>query len=970
MTSRDYHVIIATDCRLPGGTAASSAEEINAQSALGLRSGIVHIDSPLVGRTRPLNPRLRACITGGEADLLLRGRRVTTDLLVIRHPRVALSTDPGSLPSVDALHCVVLANQVPVTGAGVQYTAREVDSAVERWLGIPPLWAPIGPLVREALVAAEPGLQLMDGDWVNIIDVDGWAVPRLPPSGARLRIGRHSRDHRLKWPADREELLLAYPDSDEVEVRILGGVPQVEALLGDRRPSNWTLFPFGTVHPRDFLRDVDVYVYFHHPSLTEAFGRNVLEAMASGAPVITHPHFRPLFADSVLYSEPSGVMDALRELSVDPDLYLRYSIRGQEFARRHFGYEEHWRRIGSFVTELPSVEPVSRVEVGAVAARPSTVLFISPNGAGMGHLTRVMAAARRLPEGVTARFLTFSTAANVVERAGFDVDYFPSRSVTNARSAAWHTALAERLEEMIGELRPAAVVIDGTEPYRGILQALTGHPEIPVVWSRRGMWKAGVSNPVLREGQAFFDLIIEPGELAASSDRGATSHVQAQVHRVAPVTYLGIDELLPRQQAREELGLPADDLAVLVQLGAGNINDTLTTTSWALDGLRSHGPCRIFVTQSQITSNTRDPGDGGVTVLDIYPLSKYLYAFDLAIAAAGYNSFHELLMAGVPTAFVPNDATITDDQRGRAQWAHDHGFALCAASDDEVSVRSVVESIIDPEQRTALRAKLETLTWTNGASEMSGLIEGVIESSPHDVARRADERGVVFGSLGLGDSARGGTREHVHGRGAGELSVRSTSVALLRRSLAATRRRVGDDRLLPIAHRLPRRVQARLRRLAAIPNRRAGRGDAESLLPVPAGSLLATADPSVLVPVLLILDPSVSNNDAAEAVARLQALERTFAPVFLTTSLDSAGFKRYGYLWEHVRLGSLAEEHDVATNPDLGSSDRRRARIRQLVRWYRPAIVVEVSDLDHDLSVETSLLATLIRALDPTMSTP
>ena len=52
-----------------------------------------------------------------------------------------------------------------------------------------------------------------------------------------------------------------------------------------------------------------------------------------------------------------------------------------------------------------------------------------------------------------------------------------------------------------------------------------------------------------------------------------------------------------------------------------------------------------------------------------FPLSEHYRAFDLVVAAAGYNSFHESLRLGVPTLLVPNRHTSLDDQEARARAA-------------------------------------------------------------------------------------------------------------------------------------------------------------------------------------------------------------------------------------------------------------------------------------------------------------
>ena len=56
-----------------------------------------------------------------------------------------------------------------------------------------------------------------------------------------------------------------------------------------------------------------------------------------------------------------------------------------------------------------------------------------------------------------------------------------------------------------------------------------------------------------------------------------------------------------------------------------------------------------------------------------FPMSRYFRAFDLAVAAAGYNAFHELIAFGVPTLFVPMArATPTIRRRGPG-WAAEQG---------------------------------------------------------------------------------------------------------------------------------------------------------------------------------------------------------------------------------------------------------------------------------------------------------
>ena len=60
-----------------------------------------------------------------------------------------------------------------------------------------------------------------------------------------------------------------------------------------------------------------------------------------------------------------------------------------------------------------------------------------------------------------------------------------------------------------------------------------------------------------------------------------------------------------------------------------------------------------------------------------FPLSRRFRAFDLAVSAAGYNSFHELLRFGVPTLFIPNQDTALDDQQDAHSSPPIEGWLTC-----------------------------------------------------------------------------------------------------------------------------------------------------------------------------------------------------------------------------------------------------------------------------------------------------
>lgn len=343
--------------------------------------------------------------------------------------------------------------------------------------------------------------------------------------------------------------------------------------------------------------------------------------------------------------------------------------------------------------------------------------MVSSNGSGMGHLTRLLAMARRGPHEI--HFLSMSQAVPLVTRFGYAYEYVPAMNSTGLVPTRWHRYLAARLSDVIDRVRPVAAVFDGTFPYDGIRQVRALHPDLPWVWSRRGMWYSGLNRDQLAKA-AWFDLVVEPGDFAAPVDKGVTATASAT--RVGPVTLLDREELDDRRTARHALGLNAQPPMALVTLGAGNINDPSSTTRVVLEALRSLG-VKACVTQPEIAE--RAPlTDREVNVVSEYPLSKRYAAFDIAVSAAGYNSFHELLRFGVPTLFIPNLQTSLDDQGARARYAADQGLAHCLEEPDVGSVRAALEDLLA--NGVSMVGKVPALDPGNGAAAAMAAVEELI----------------------------------------------------------------------------------------------------------------------------------------------------------------------------------------------------------------------------------------------------
>jgi UDP-N-acetylglucosamine--N-acetylmuramyl-(pentapeptide) pyrophosphoryl-undecaprenol N-acetylglucosamine transferase len=358
--------------------------------------------------------------------------------------------------------------------------------------------------------------------------------------------------------------------------------------------------------------------------------------------------------------------------------------------------------------------------------RPPRVLFATSNGTGLGHLNRAMAIARRLPHGSDVSLFTLSQAAPVVAGAGFDVDYLSSyRRPASGTDRAWNQRLRAVLEELIDERSPDLVVFDGVHPYRAVTHVLSRRDAPPSIWCRRPMWRQGSATAPLRRSGAF-DLVLEPGELAAGADRGPTVAERPNAVRVDPIVYLDPEELLDRPAAAAELGLDPDRRTALVSLGQGGELDRAVARTLA--ALAARSDIQVAALQSSIAEGLDVPA-GVVHLRSTFPMSRYFRAFDMAIAAPGYNAFHELIAFGVPSLFLPMERN-TDDQRARARWAAAEGVALAVDGAGDSSLEERIAELCDPGRGAELRAASERAFPGNGAGAAAGVVAAVAGGKP------------------------------------------------------------------------------------------------------------------------------------------------------------------------------------------------------------------------------------------------
>lgn len=353
----------------------------------------------------------------------------------------------------------------------------------------------------------------------------------------------------------------------------------------------------------------------------------------------------------------------------------------------------------------------------------TSILLMTSNGTGMGHLTRQAAVALMAAPEDKVTLFSLSIGLPLATGLGIQGEYCPSYDRPWIDSRDWHSYLRDRLIAIVEEVDADAVVFDGVAPYPGIGLAARDLLDVAFVWMRRGMWRKGTGKAQLKK-RRFFDLVIEPGDVASAADVGPTSGLGDAIP-VGPITILEPLPALSRIEAREALGLPADGPIALVTLGSGRLGEVAGPGGVALDSiLENSGDWHVAVTRSPVAVNeiTVEQASRVTLLRGVYPLARYLPAFDVAVSSAGYNAVHELIPAGVPSVFVANTSTRTDDQLIRSRELARVGLGVSAIDHDLESVATSVAELLTEEKRDTVAEAIERLPDPTGATDTLRLV--------------------------------------------------------------------------------------------------------------------------------------------------------------------------------------------------------------------------------------------------------
>ncbi|MCV0424330.1 MAG: hypothetical protein K5905_02555 [Roseibium sp.] len=713
-----FDLVYIADIRFPGGTSTALYYELKAAVSAGLKVGLIPVASPVLTTSRPPNLRLLAQIRNTRTEILQIDANPRCRVCLLYHPTL-LDSGLKRLPRFKADTFALVAHHPPLDRFGREsYAAARFGSLARDLFGHDLTILPVGPMVRQGFEAVGLSKHLHDRNWDNLIDVSEFEGRKRNGSSQPVVIGRHSRPGREKWP-EPVEALQAYPDNPDYEFRMLGA--DLDYLTEfEKVPSNWHLLPFTKRSVADFLKGLDVYSYFHSPAWIEAFGYCALEALATGLPTVLPHYFEKWFEDAALYSSPAEAPLHYERVSKDREFRRDLSERARNFAADRFGLTQFADRFERLAGKVRTLHQPGSVSL-ETSTKPAVVMAVTSNGIGLGHITRQLAVAKALGPKVKVVFFSLSEAVSVAQKMGYMAEFRPFHRRLGCDVDDWNDFFYREMRDALAFYRPELVIFDGNTPYSGLLDALKHHEKARAAWVRRGMWRTPFEE--ISNRASSFDIVVEPGELAGSEDPGHSRNGSEHFVTTDPVLLVTPEEMLSRVTARRLLKLPEDGTLGLVLLGSERNYDMSQARQAVETVLHQKKNVHFVEIRSPISPAFEEDPHPRHHRRVAYPLGQYLNAFDFAISAAGYNSYHELIAASVPTVFVPNSAPEMDLQEARSSFADKAGLALSCDAADPFGLEYCLEKILDADIRNELKANCARLpAFWHGAHQVSELL--------------------------------------------------------------------------------------------------------------------------------------------------------------------------------------------------------------------------------------------------------
>ena len=296
--------------------------------------------------------------------------------------------------------------------------------------------------------------------------------------------------------------------------------------------------------------------------------------------------------------------------------------------------------------------------------------FYAINGHGLGHLSRSYAIAKRLNSLIQMiggkpdiQILTTSEADYIV--SDFPVFKIPSRSKFKGNKAAatrYSSNGKMMISSMLSHFSPDLLVMDtvATGSFNEFTFIKDFASKTAIVERHKNQ---EYSNSATHQSHlALYDAILIPEENDKADDFAIPLSKRQETHAVGRIHNFELHKALSRKQVREYFQTQREQKIVYLSAGGGGDTAAESQINEILKALKML-PVQIIIGFGPLSRSPRIYGDPKIVSVCEADIWRFFPGVDLAISAAGYNTYEELLSARVPSLFFAQEKGMDQQQR-------------------------------------------------------------------------------------------------------------------------------------------------------------------------------------------------------------------------------------------------------------------------------------------------------------------
>jgi len=456
-------------------------------------------------------------------------------------------------------------------------------------------------------------------------------------------------------------------------------------LIRASRYSQLCVYSYSEVSPVALAQRADVAAFFGDSVPGERMAIFALELMGAGKVVIDAT------VPAVFEQAGAPALRGPEELAALPP-YLEHSVFSNLDAIGEHVRDSAWiasRRIERLESELDLVRPTPTKRINQKNPRH---VFFPTNGNGLGHAQRCSLIAAELEQPKESIFAAFPSCLPLLQGKGYRCLPLVSRSDVHPESYANDLVNYLRLRDCATSADH--LVFDGGYVFDSVFRTIV-ETGCNATWIRRGLLQPVQVNAITPERENAFGQVIVP--LEAFDELNTDNRFRMNTARVGPIVQrpseFSRDKL--RENLSEKFGIKFDTLVVSA-LGGGVATDRsaqLQSLSMMMENRKNCLHLILVWPNARIAPNLY--GWSRTRVITTRASAALMQAADLAVSAAGYNSFHEMLYHRVPTILIPQGADYMDDQERRAVAANERGLAEMVQANDLLKLEQTINSCLD-----------------------------------------------------------------------------------------------------------------------------------------------------------------------------------------------------------------------------------------------------------------------------------